>query len=89
MLPAFEGLWQGVTPDFEDALRGHESFLGAVEALRGEGRTLRPFTSEVVAKEDSPLAENDFMDPDHVPRSWTRSLQRFVEGLAKRTAADE
>ncbi len=52
-----------------------------VEELRGDGRTLRPFTEETIAGEASPLAENDLMDPDHVPRSLSRSVQRFVEGL--------
>ena len=33
--------------------------------------------------EASLLAENDVMDPDHVPRSLTRSVQRFLRGLNK------
>ena len=55
--------------------------LQAIEALRGDGRTLRPFTERTVAGEAGPLAENDLMDPDHVPRSLTRSVQRFITGL--------
>jgi phosphatidylserine/phosphatidylglycerophosphate/cardiolipin synthase-like enzyme len=66
---------------FEDALRQYGSFLKAVEALRGEGRTLRPFTEATVSDEASPLAESDLMDPDHVPRSLIRSVQRLIEGL--------
>jgi phosphatidylserine/phosphatidylglycerophosphate/cardiolipin synthase-like enzyme len=72
----------GVSVDeFEDALHQCGSFLQAVEALRGRDRTLRLFTEQTVAGEDSSLAENDLMDPDHVPRSLTRSVQRFIAGL--------
>jgi hypothetical protein len=39
------------------------------------------FTEETVAKEAGPLAENDLMDPDRVPDSLTRSVQRFFTGL--------
>ena len=38
-------------------------------------------TERTVADEAGPLAENDLMDPDHVPRSLTRSVQRFITGL--------
>ena len=55
----------------------------AVEELRGDGKTLRPFTEKTIAGEASPLAENDLMDPDHVPRSLTRSVQRFIAGLRR------
>lgn len=67
----------------EDALRAGGSLLAAVEALRGTGKTLHPFTAEAVADEAGPLAENDLMDPDHVPRSLTRSVQRLIEGLRR------
>ncbi|MDT5009847.1 MAG: hypothetical protein QOH57_1464 [Mycobacterium sp.] len=55
--------------------------LKAIEALRGQGKTLRPFTEQTVSGEAGPLAENDLMDPDHVPRSLTRTVQRFIAGL--------
>lgn len=66
---------------FESAMLECRSFVKAIEALRGEGKTLRPFTERTVADEASPLAENDLMDPDHVPPSLTRSVQRFIAGL--------
>ena len=66
--------------EFEDAMRRCGSFLKAVDELRGEGRTLRPFTEQTVSDEASPLAENELMDPDHVPRSLTRSVQRLIAG---------
>lgn len=67
--------------ELETAIAEHRSLLAAVEALRGDGKTLRPFTESTVADEAGPLAENDLMDPDHVPRSLTRSVQRFITGL--------
>ena len=67
--------------ELESAMRRWRSLRSAVETLRGRGRTLRPFTEQTVSDEASPLAENDLMDPDHVPRSLTRSLQRFIAGL--------
>jgi phosphatidylserine/phosphatidylglycerophosphate/cardiolipin synthase-like enzyme len=70
--------------EFERAVLDHGSVLEAIETLRGEGKTLCRFTDQTVAGEASLLAENDFMDPDHVPRSLTRSLQRFIAGLGDR-----
>ena len=70
--------------DFERAMLEGRSLLKAVETLRGECRTLRPFTEQTVAGEASPLAENDLMDPDHVPRSLTRTVQRFIAGFGPR-----
>jgi phosphatidylserine/phosphatidylglycerophosphate/cardiolipin synthase-like enzyme len=69
------------TRDFDKAMRRDRSLLKAVQALRGDGRTLRPFTERTVAGEAGPLAESDLVDPDHVPRSLARSMQRFIAGL--------
>jgi phosphatidylserine/phosphatidylglycerophosphate/cardiolipin synthase-like enzyme len=72
----------GVSVDeFERVQNRSGSFLQAIEALRGQGRTLRRFSSDTVAGEESLLAENDLMDPDHVPRSLTRSVQRWIAGF--------
>ena len=72
----------GVSVDeFDEAMLRCQSLLKAVDALRDDAQTLRPFTEQTVADEASPLAENDLMDPDHVPRSVTRSVQRFIAGL--------
>ncbi|HTY32333.1 phospholipase D-like domain-containing protein [Mycobacterium sp.] len=70
------------TGEFERTMRQGKSFLEAVETLRGQGKTLRRFTSRAVANEDSPLAENELMDPDHVPRSLTRSMRRLIARLS-------
>jgi phosphatidylserine/phosphatidylglycerophosphate/cardiolipin synthase-like enzyme len=73
----------GVSVDeFERAMQQGRSFLQAVETLRGQGKTLRRFTGRTVAGEDSALAENDLMDPDHVPRSLTRSMRRLITKLS-------
>ena len=67
--------------EFEEELGRSGSLLKAVEALRGRDRTLRRFTEGTISGEAGPLAENDLMDPDHVPRSLTRTVQRFIAGL--------
>ena len=74
----------GVSIDeFERAMHQGSSFLQAVEALRGQRKKLRRFTGRTVAGEDSPLAENDLMDPDHVPRSLTGSMRRLITKLSQ------
>jgi phospholipase D1/2 len=67
--------------EFDRAMLERRSFLKTIEALRGQGKTLRPVTEQTVSEEASPLAENDLMDPDHVPRSLARTVQRFIAGL--------
>ncbi|OBF81209.1 phospholipase [Mycobacterium sp. 852002-51163_SCH5372311] len=69
--------------EFERTMAEAGSFLKTVESLRGQGRTLRPVTERTVSDEASPLAENDLMDPDHVPPSLTRSMQRLIAGLRR------
>ncbi len=69
--------------EFAAAVDRHGSFLGAVEALRGDGRTLVPFTAEALKDEAGPLAENDLMDPDHVPRSISATVQRLLGRLTE------
>ncbi len=74
----------GVSVDeFERVADRNGSFLQAIEELRGQGRTLRRFSSDTVAGEASLLAENDLMDPDHVPTSLARSVQRWIAGFTE------
>jgi hypothetical protein len=74
----------GVTVgEFERAMAECGSLLKTIESLRGQDRTLLPVTERTVSDEASPLAENDLMDPDHVPRSLTRSMRRFIAGLRR------
>jgi phospholipase D1/2 len=69
--------------DFEAAMHRCGTLLTAVEALAGIGRTLRRFDGRTVEGEAGLLAENDLMDPDHVPRSLTRGVQRWLEGFTE------
>jgi phospholipase D1/2 len=69
--------------EFESTLVRCRSFLKTIEELRGQGRTLRPFTEQAVSDEASPLAESELTDPDHVPRSLTRSVQRLIAGFRR------
>lgn len=68
--------------DFQEAVVGHGSFLHAVEALRGQGRSLRKFTEFMVEADVGPFAENDLMDPDHVPPSITESAWNLATKAA-------
>jgi phosphatidylserine/phosphatidylglycerophosphate/cardiolipin synthase-like enzyme len=72
----------GVSVDeFERAMLQCRSFVKAIESLLGQGKTLRPVTEQTVSGEASGLAESDLTDPDHVPRSLARSVQRFIAGF--------
>jgi phospholipase D1/2 len=72
----------GVSVDaFRDEARRTGSFLATVEALRGTGRSLRALTDTMVAADASPFAENDLMDPDHVPQSIPESAFKLVESV--------
>ncbi|GAA1653543.1 phospholipase D/transphosphatidylase [Mycolicibacterium murale] len=69
----------GVDPgEFARSVEQHGSLVAAIEQARGQGRTLTPFTADTIAGEGSLLAENDLMDPDRVPQSFVRSLQRWI-----------
>ncbi|QLL08794.1 phospholipase D-like domain-containing protein [Mycobacterium vicinigordonae] len=67
--------------ELNEAIGRSGSLLKAIEQLRGKGRTLRRITGRTVSSEAGPLAENDLVDPDHVPRSLTRGLQRLIAEL--------
>ena len=67
--------------EFERAMLQCRSFINAIESLLGQGKTLRPVTEQTVSGEASGLAESDLTDPDHVPRSLARSVQRFIAGF--------
>lgn len=73
----------GVSVDeFRHQLRTVGSFLQTVEGIRGTGRSLRALTDTMVAADASPFAENDLMDPDHVPPSIAQSAFKLVESIA-------
>ncbi|BBX18097.1 phospholipase [Mycolicibacterium duvalii] len=66
------------TDDFRRKVADLGSFLAAVEALRGTGRSLRRFTEFMVSADASPFAENDLMDPAHVPPSLADSVRSLA-----------
>ena len=68
--------------DFRDEVQRSGSFLATIEALRGTGRSLRALTDMMVAADASPFAENDLMDPDHVPPSIAESAFKLIESVA-------
>jgi len=68
--------------DFRTQLQRHGSFLRALEALRGGGRSLRKLTDTMTAADVSPFAENELMDPDHVPPSIALSTLKLAEAVA-------
>lgn len=68
-------------PDFQREVLQRSSFLAAVEASRGAGRSLRRFTDFMVAADASPLAENELMDPGHVPTSLARTAFGVATGV--------
>ncbi len=56
------------------------SLVGAVEALRGDGRTLVGFDRDEIEADESVLAENDLMDPE---RSEPGFFERLRDGAAQ------
>ncbi|WP_327139770.1 phospholipase D-like domain-containing protein [Nocardia sp. NBC_01327] len=74
---------------FEATLAETSSLRGTVEALRGSGRTLVRFEPETVEDEDSPLAENELMDPERTPPSlWDNPLLSWGLRRLKATGPD-
>ena len=65
---------------FRAEVTARGSFLAAVEALRGTGRSLRKFTEFMVSADAGPFAENDLMDPAHVPASVAGSVCTLIAG---------
>lgn len=69
----------GATADaLEAAVNRAGSFAGAIEALSDSGRGLRLFDREVVAGEDSVLAEDEFVDPEGVTTNGINRLHRLL-----------
>jgi phospholipase D1/2 len=69
------------TDEFDRAMTDCGSVVRAIEALRGQGKTVQPFRPDTVAGEASPLAENEMLDPDEVPESPISRMQRFIARL--------
>jgi phosphatidylserine/phosphatidylglycerophosphate/cardiolipin synthase-like enzyme len=54
------------------------SLLKTIEALRGDGRTLKPFDRKKIADDESALAENDLLDPEMPPASLATRISGSV-----------
>lgn len=55
-----------VDRDDLDAAIEDAGLAGAIEQLRGDGKSLRPFTRSDISDDDSAIAENDLADPEGV-----------------------
>jgi phospholipase D1/2 len=67
---------------FREEVERRGAFRQGIEELRGTGRSLRKLTDTMVSADESPFAENDLMDPDHVPQSIALSTLKVVESVA-------
>lgn len=65
------------TQAFADVAEQH-SLIHAIETLRGDGKTLVEFDRTIIAGEDSPLAENELMDPERAPSSVVARTYRIL-----------
>jgi phosphatidylserine/phosphatidylglycerophosphate/cardiolipin synthase-like enzyme len=72
------------TEAFRAALDQHSSLVTAIDALRGDGKTLVEFDRDVIDGEQSPLAENELMDPEQAPSSV---LERTYRSITRRRLA--
>ncbi|PYE17896.1 phosphatidylserine/phosphatidylglycerophosphate/cardiolipin synthase-like enzyme [Williamsia limnetica] len=74
-----------IDPDeFQRTLDDTSSLIAAVEKHSGDGKTLVEFDHDVIDGEDSPLAENELMDPE---TAHTTMLQRTYRVIIGRRAA--
>ena len=68
---------------FAEAMTGVSgSLLQTIEALRGQGRSLKPFERAEVAEDESVLAENELLDPEGRPPSLTARISGRLRDLA-------
>jgi phosphatidylserine/phosphatidylglycerophosphate/cardiolipin synthase-like enzyme len=72
------------TEAFRKALDQHSSLVAAIDALRGDGKTLVEFDRDIVDGEENPLAENELMDPEQAPSSV---LERTYRSITRRRLA--
>jgi phospholipase D1/2 len=65
-----------------DEIERRGAFRHGIEELRRTGRSLRKLTDTMVSADEGPFAENDLMDPDHVPQSIALSALKLAESVA-------
>lgn len=71
-----------VAPDVLERVRSETgSLIETIKQLRGEGRTLRPFTREDLSEDASILAENELADPEGVEGGLIDRMTEGVRGL--------
>ncbi len=63
---------------YDSRMEESDSLIAAIEALRGDGRSLRPFTRKEISEDESVLAENEFCDPEDAADGLA---ERLVEGV--------
>ena len=57
------------------------SMLGAIEDLRGKGRSLVSFEAGDIEDDDSVLAENELADPESTPASLAARITGSVSDM--------
>ena len=68
--------------NFRDEVERRGTFRDGIEELRSAGHSLRKLTDTMVSADEGPFAENDLMDPDHVPQSLAQSTLKLLETVA-------
>ncbi|MDX1892037.1 phospholipase D-like domain-containing protein [Mycolicibacterium sp. 050158] len=66
---------------FREEVQRRGAFRHGIEELRSTGRSLRKLTDTMVSADEGPFAENDLMDPLHVPQSIALSTLKLVESV--------
>ncbi len=69
---------------FAEQLEASESLISAIEGLRGDGRSLRPFTRGEVKEDANILAENELADPEAVGDGLADRLMDGIRDLVGR-----
>ena len=74
----------GLRPEaVADAFDREGGLIAAIEALRGDGRSLRRFTNGDLSEDDSILAENEFTDPEDVGDGLAARLSQGVKDIVE------
>lgn len=66
---------------FREEVERRGAFRHGIEELRSTGRSLRKLTDTMVSADEGPFAENDLMDPLHVPQSIALSTLKLAESV--------
>jgi hypothetical protein len=72
-----------VDRDTLDAEIEDVGLAGAIERLRGEGKSLRPFTRGEISDDDSVIAENDLLDPEGIEGGFGTRLVTGIQDFIR------